>query len=62
MLAFIRGTITTKGLKVEAELDKSIYEKGIKVSDKERATLNIKRTKRCSDLNYAIISIKSGNN
>jgi len=54
MLSLLRGTITTKGLTVDAELDSTLYEKGIKVSNKEMKTLNIHRRKLCSNLNYTI--------
>ncbi len=62
MLSLLRGTTTTKGLTVDAELDSTLYEKGIKVSDKEMKALNIHRRKLCSNLNYTISPDKSGIN
>lgn len=60
MLAFIRGTTTTKGLEVKATLDTTVYAKGIKVSAREMATLNIRRRRLCPNLNYTIRPNKSG--
>jgi hypothetical protein len=60
MLGFIRGTTTTKNLKVDAELDTVVYEKGIKVSDKEMSSLNLHRRRVCPDLSYTIRPRKSG--
>jgi len=62
MLALIKGTITTKGLIVDAELDSTLYEKGIKISDQEIKLLNIHRRKLCPNLNYTIKPKKSGSN
>ncbi len=39
MLAFIRGTTTKAGLKVEARLDQGVYRKGRKVTERELAEL-----------------------
>lgn len=50
MLAFIRGTSTTKGLTVDAALDTAVYEKGIKVADQEMATISLRRRRLCPDL------------
>lgn len=60
LLGFIRGTTTSRGLQVEAELDKAVYEKGIKVSNQEMADLNIRRRHRCPDLGYTIRPEKTG--
>ena len=60
MLAFIRGTTTTKGLKVKAILDTTVYAKGIKVSTREMATLNSRRRQLCPNLNDTIRPSKSG--
>lgn len=54
MLAFIRGTSTTKGLTVDATLDTTVYEKGIKVADQEMSTLSLRRRRLCPDLTYTI--------
>jgi hypothetical protein len=59
-LNFLRGTTTTKALKVDAELDTSTYEKGIQVSDKEMKSLNLHRRRICPDLSYTIKPRKSG--
>lgn len=60
LLGFIRGTTTDKGLRVEAELDRTIYQKGIKVSQQEMAALNIRRRRRCPELGYTIKPVKTG--
>ena len=62
MLNFILGTETTKGLKVDAELDTAVYEKGIKISDKEMKSLNLHRRRVCPDLSYTIKPGESGSN
>lgn len=62
MLGFLRGTTTNSGLTVEAYLDTTSYEKGIKVSDQEMKALNLRRRKLCPDLNYTFIPRKSGSN
>lgn len=62
MLGFLRGTTTTKGLKVDAELDTASYEKGIKISDKEMRSLSIQRRRFCPDLSYTIKPRKSVSN
>ena len=49
------GNTTTKtGLTIRCDLDRNLYPKGIKVSDQELATLNIKRDKFHPEWNYAI--------
>jgi len=45
---------TRKGLKIKAGLDKNSYEKGIKVSDEDFATINIKKKSFHGDWNYTI--------
>jgi len=62
LLGFIRGTTTTQGLRVEAELDTATYEKGIKPDRQEMATLNIRRRLRCPELGYTIRPNNAGNN
>ena len=42
------------GLKITAELDENVYEKGIKVSDKEMEELNIERDVFHAEWNYTI--------
>lgn len=62
MLNFIRGTTTSTGLQVDAELDTAVYTKGIKVSDKEMKSLNLHRRRVCPNLSYTIKNRKSGSN
>lgn len=54
LLNFIKDTSTVSGLRIEACLDESEYEKGIKVSDKEFKKLNITRNTTLSNWNYII--------
>lgn len=61
MLHFLRGTTTSTGLTVDAELDTATYTKGIKVSDPEMKSLNLHRRRICPDLSYTIKPRKSGN-
>ncbi len=51
----ISNTTTKKGLNIEAEVDDSEYEKGIKVSDAEMGQLNIKRESFHGEWNYKIM-------
>ena len=50
----IAATTTATGLKVHAELDKELYEAGIKVSDQEMANIKIVRDNFHGDWNYEI--------
>ncbi len=52
----IAATTTRKGLKVRAELDSSLYPKGIKVTDKELKAIQIKRDEFHGEWNYSILS------
>ena len=61
IVGFIRGTTTQTGLTVDAEVDPRTYEKGIKISDSQMRSLNIKRRRFCSNLNYTIRPRESGN-
>lgn len=54
LLNFVRDTGTETGLRIEAYLDESEYEKGIKVSDKEFKQLNITKNDKLSNWNYTI--------
>ncbi len=54
MLALIRGTKTSKGLQVEADLNKTTYEKGLTVSPSQMKLINIRRRRLCPNLNYTI--------
>lgn len=51
----IAATTTKTGLKVCCELDENVYEKGIKVSDEEMNSLNIKRSDFHGEWNYTIV-------
>jgi len=48
----IANTQTKKGLRIKAQLDSSVYEKGQKVTDKELAELNLRRANFHGDWNY----------
>lgn len=50
----ISSTKTRKGLKVTAHLDKTSYPIGIKVTESEFKTINIKRDNFLGELNYSI--------
>jgi len=50
----IGNTTTDAGLTINVELDTNSYPKGIKVSDEEMATINIKKHKFQGDWNYTI--------
>lgn len=52
MLAFIRGTKTTTGLVVEAQLDEKIYRKGRKVSERQFKELRLSVHDVCPLWNY----------
>jgi hypothetical protein len=51
----ISHTTTETGLYVEASLDYTTYEKGIKVTDEEMDRLNIKRDKFHGEWNYSLL-------
>jgi hypothetical protein len=53
----IAATTTRKGLKVRAELDSSHYPKGIKVTDEEPKTIQIKRDEFHGEWNYSILPV-----
>jgi hypothetical protein len=53
-IELIANTTTKTGLTIRCELDRNLYPKGIKVSNEELATLNIKRDKFHPEWNYAI--------
>jgi len=48
------ATTTATGLKVRAEWDGAVYEKGIKITDKELAALPVALDDRHGKWNYAI--------
>ena len=54
MLAFIRGTTTARGLKVEAQLDCEIYRKGRKVTDQQLKELALSTHDICPRWNYTL--------
>jgi transposase len=54
IITLIGSTITTSGLKIVCVRDNSIYTLGVKVSDEDFATLNIKTEPICPDWNYII--------
>ena len=54
MLGFLRGTSTRPGLTVTAEWWDRKYERGLKVSDKEMANLNLEHHSICPRWNYTI--------
>ena len=54
VVALIAATTTKTGLKVQCELDTRVYPKGIKVSDAEMDTLNIKGDPFHPEWNYTI--------
>ena len=54
LLGFIRNTTTETGLRVKAILSPKVYQKSIKVSDKEIAALNLTRRSVCPQWNYII--------
>ena len=53
-IELIAKTTTKTGLTIRCELARNLYPKGIKVSDEELATLNIKPDKFHPEWNYAI--------
>jgi hypothetical protein len=60
MLGLIRGTQTTKGLAVDSQRNSKVYPNGIKVTDREMKSLNLKRRNLCRNLNYTISPTTSG--
>ena len=53
-LAFIRGTTTRAGLKVEATLDQGIYRKGRKVTERQWKQLSVSLHGVCPRWNYTL--------
>ncbi|HET7118039.1 MAG TPA: ISAzo13 family transposase [Hanamia sp.] len=51
----IANTTTQKGLTIRAEADKKVYEKGIKIDDKQLAKINLITNNFRGDWNYKII-------
>jgi hypothetical protein len=54
MLALIRGTTTTTGLKVEASLDQGIYRKGRQVTNRQLKELALSCHDTCPAWNYTL--------
>ena len=54
IIRLISSTTTTSGLTVTAVPDTNIYEKGIKISDKELAALNVRQEDFHGEWNYTI--------
>jgi Rhodopirellula transposase DDE domain len=54
LLAYVRGTKTETGLRVEARLNRGRYRTKIKVSDQEMRGLNLRRHRTCPQWNYTI--------
>ena len=52
----IAATTTQKGLKIEAEIDRNIYTKGIHVPEEELEKLHIERASFHGEWNYTILS------
>lgn len=50
----ISHTTTKKGLRIYAELDENIYEKGLKISDKQLAKVNLEKAEFRGNWNYII--------
>jgi hypothetical protein len=55
IINLISNTTTTEGLKIKAELDPRTYPLGIKVTDAELATVNLKPAQFHGDWNYCIL-------
>lgn len=55
MLAFIRGTTTEGGLKVEACLDQQVYRKGRQVNDRQLEKLSLYAHEVCPTWNYTLM-------
>ncbi len=54
IISLIGGTTTNTGLHIKAKLDSKTYPKGIKVTDKELAAVNIEKSKFHGEWNYTI--------
>jgi len=54
IINLIANTTTEKGLRVQSELDKSQYPKGIKVSDEELAAVRLRHSRFHGDWNYFV--------
>ncbi len=54
VVELIGHRITSKELRIQAQLDENSYEKGIVISDDEMCQLNIQKDKFHGDWNYRI--------
>jgi hypothetical protein len=54
VVSYIRSTTTQSGLTVDAKIDTNIYQKGIKISDKELRAVNITKHDFHGEWNYTI--------
>ena len=54
IINLIAGTTTDTGLKIYAQLDDRVYEKGVEVSDEQLAAVNITRNTFHGDWNYTV--------
>ena len=54
VVSLIGATTTEQGLRVRSEIDKSLYRKGVTISDEQMARLNLKPHKFHGDWNYTI--------
>jgi hypothetical protein len=54
VVSLIGSTTTSTGLRIKAALDRNHYEKGMKVSDEELASLNVQPHRFHGDWNYTI--------
>ncbi len=54
VVKLINGTTTKKGLKISAKIDRKIYKKGKKISEREFKKLNFKRHQTNPNWNYSI--------
>jgi len=61
IINLISNTTTTEGLKIKAELDPGAYPLGIKVTDAELATVNLKPAQFHGEWNYRILPKKRKN-
>jgi Rhodopirellula transposase DDE domain len=54
----IANTTTRAGLKIRAELDRGKYPTGIKITDTELASLNLKQDNFHGDWNYTVLPVR----
>jgi hypothetical protein len=60
VVSYILATTTGAGLIVEAEIDTNIYEKGIKIPDKELRAINMTKHDFHGEWNYTISPTSTG--